>query len=591
MIEMGKGADFITFWNERIKAGIDFQKKYSSYKDWDSYRKYYRGQWAEGVVAVNKIFSFGRSLIPRVYFRAPRVTVTATHPDMIWHARVVEEIDNTLIRETMLKETLKMSSLDSYISGTGPIKIGFDSEFGYMPEQAADIDGATVTQVSRKTGNKIEYRPNVKPGMPWAIRVRPEDVIVPWGTVDPYSMPWIGHYILRPLDDIRNDQKYKNNKYLKGTREPSGIGGQRSPFRPRSEQDKDVQFGELYEIRDWQTGRMYVFCENNLLLDVEDTLQVEGLPWEFIQFNPDPEFFWAIADCTIIEPQQKELNDVRTQASRHRKIALLKFLYAKGKVSQTELDKFLSNEVGIAVGIDDVENIANAVITLQPHIPPDLYREAMSIVSDMREELGNSQNQGGEFSPYHGKTATETMVVNQSFEERIDERRDIVADVLTRIVRKWNQIIFQRWSEERVIQITSPGGEPFWIKYTGEELKGEYFLNIDAESGMPITRPLKYQMGQELIKTFGGDQLIDQVLLRQIVLDNYSQLDPRIPRLLQTQFGGPAELLSAERQPGIMGGGAGGGKGAGGGRQGSSPQNPLEFEQAKKRFASGQGGQ
>lgn len=577
-------------WMEEIKGGLDYRKKYSTRDRWDDFRKYYRGQWAEGLTPVNKIFSYGRMMIPKVYFRAPRITVTPTRPDMAYHAKVVEAIDNTLVRETFLKDTLKRASLDTYLCGVGPIKLGYDSQYGYIPEQAAGEDGATVTQISKKSGEKIEYEAGIQPGMPWALRARPEDVVVPWGTSDPNSLPWVAHYILRPLDDIKQDQKYRPEALamLQGTRTPALEENKKVEFRSRHQRDKVTLFAEMWEIRDIKTKQIIVLCEDQVLMATNDVLQIDNqMPWEFLTFNPDPEYFWGISDVHILEPQQKELNDTKTQASHHRRVALLKFLYKEGALSKEELDKFLSGAVGVAISIKDVDNLAAAIMMVQPHIPPDLAAAAAQTIQDMREELGFSQNQEGAFSPYHGKTATETMTVAQSFEDRVDERKDIVGDTIVSIMRKWNKMIFSFWTETKVIQIVSPEGEPFWVEYTGAQIDGEYYLNLDVESGMPISRPLKYQMGKELFETYGGDELINQVLLRQISLDSYSLVDPRVANLLQVQPGMPPAIVQATaagRQPGPGAKGGGGGKGSAGGRQGSSPARPMEFEQAKQRF-------
>ena len=582
-----KRDEFASNWMEQIKAGIEYRKKYSCREDWDNYRKYYRGQWAESIVPINKTFSYGRTLIPKVYFRAPRVSVTATHPGLVPHAAVVEAIDNLLIKELFLKYTLKRSALDSYLCGVGPIKLGYDSEFGYLPEQAISESGETVTQVSTKeAGEKIEYRQNIKPGYPWAIRARPEDVIVPWGAEDQYNLPWVAHYILRPLDDVKQDQKYKNTEKLEGTRSPSTVDDLRtkSSFRPRTKQDKGVVYCELWEIRDVKTRQVIVICEDTLLLSSNDELQTgEGLPWEFLMFNPDPEYFWSIPDAHIIAPQQVEINEASTQTSQHRKITLLKFLYAKGALTKEAITTLLSGEVGPGVEINS-ESLAAAVTVLQPHIPPDLYRDIQAQIQAMREGLGVSQNQEAAFSPYHGKTATESMIVAEAFESRVDERKDIMADVLVRIVRKWNQFLFRFWNKERVIQIVSPQEGPAWIEFTGDELQGDYMLSIDADSGMPISRALKQQMSIEMFKALNGDQLIDQLLLRRIALEQFSLIDPRIPHLLQPSPGGMAEALAEIRQPTPIYGGGGGGKGSGGGRTGSTPQRPEEFQKFKQRM-------
>jgi hypothetical protein len=581
--------EFADNWMEAIKHGVSYREKYSTCKHWDSYRKYYRGQWAAGLLPVNKFFSYGRMLVPRVYFRAPRVCVTATRPDMVFHARVVEELDNLLIRELMLKYTLKMSVLDAFISGVGPIKLGYDSQYGYLPDQAITEDGETATQVSRSDSTRlIETCQMIKPGLPWAIRVRPEDVIVPWGSSDPYSLPWVAHYILRPLDDVKQDQKYRNTDKLVGTRSPEMAGSSKNlGFRPSSERVKDQDLAELWEVRDFSRRRIYTFCENELLMSADDILQNEaGPPWEFLHFNPDPEFFWAIPDAHIIAPQQEELNDTNTQAAKHRAIALLKFLYKKGALTREALESLLSGDVGPGVEIQGDDPVSAAVLMLQPHIPPDLQTACQVQIQAMREELGFSQNQEGAFSPYHGKTASESMIVNQAFEERVDERKDIMGDTIISIVRKWNWMLFRMWTEEKVIRIITPQGEPAWVKYTGDQLQGDYLLSVDVDSGMPINRSLKLQMGQELFKSANGDPMIDQVGLRQILLDNYAIVDPRVPGLLQTQYAGTPEDLAGIRQPNPAFGG--GGKGSGGGRQGSSPAQPMEFEQAKLKSMGGQ---
>jgi len=575
--------EFVNTWMEQIRYGIRYRKEYSTFTQWDDHRKYYRGQWETGIIPINKIFSNGRTLVPKVYFRAPRVTVTATHPRLVVFAKIVEALDNMLIQQVMLKGSLKMAALDSYLCGVGPIKLGYDSEFGYIPEQSISPSGETVTQHSTtEEGERIEYCDTIKPGMPWALRVRPDDVIVPWGSTDPNSVPWIAHYILRPLDDIKQDQKYKNTDKLQGTRTPM-MGNDvktRAPYRPRTDKDNGTTYAELWEVRDRKTQQLMVFCEDQLLMSVADALQTpEGMPWEFIAFNPDPEYFWAIPDAAIILPQQIELNDINTQASQHRAIALIKFLIKEGALTKDQISNFLSGVVGPAVMVNAEETLASAVEILQPHIPPELERSAQAQMAAMREQLGVGHNQEGMFSPYHGKTASESMIVAEASGERVDERKDMLGDTLIRIVKKWNWFLFNFWTEERVIKIVAPNGEVGWHTFTGDQLKGEYVMDINYDSGMPVSRALKQQMTGEMFKVLAGDQMIDQVMLRQIVLDQFSSIDPRIPHLIQPQFGGTPELLSAQRQPTPIHSGAG--RGSSGGRTASTPNNPVNAPTAK----------
>lgn len=585
--------DFATYWTNQIRGGEEFRKKYSSYSKWEGYRKMYRNQWAKSIVPINKVFSFGRSMIPKVYFRAPRVSVTATHPSLVWHAKVVEAIDNTLIRTSMLKGTLKKAILDAYQTGIGPIKLGYDSLYGYDPRQAVGSGGETITQVDVNTGDKIEYQSGVQPGMPWALRVMPDDIVVPWGSRDATSLPWIAHCILRPVADVKADQKYDKlaRGRIEGTR-TYNKEGRRTAYNPTRKYPSDQLIAELWEVRDVKTGNVYVICEEQLLLSAKDNLQISGLPYEFIIFNEDSEFFWPISDITMLEPLQLELNDASTQESRHRAIALLKLLFKKGAISEDNLHKLLSGEVGPAVEILGETPLAAAIMYVQPHVPPDLRIVMRSILQDMQESMGTGANQQGNFSPYHGKTAAESMIVNESNENRQDERRDIVADVLVNIITKWNQMLFSFWDEERVTQIVTPEGQPFWIRHTGEELKGNYLLHVDPDSGMPLTRTLKYQMTQDMFKTFGGDEYINQVQLRQMLLDYYSIIDPRAGSLLNAPQGVDAAAIAAKRQPSPMfGGGRGGSLTQGKSGPGGGGQNvPIELAALAKQ-RQGMGGQ
>lgn len=575
-----KMSEFVSHWTDEIRDAQEYRKRFSTEGDWKDYREYYRGNWAKEIMPINRIFSFGKTMIPNTYFKSPRVSITPTKPGMRVHARVVEAIDNHLIRETNLKRTIKKAILIAYITGTGAIKLGYDSEFGYLPSQAIDVDTSTATQVSTKEQRLIEYNQGVKPGTPWALPVQTEDLIVPYGYDTLNALPWIGTRVLRPLDDIMQDQKYKVEKPLNGTR----LQDIKRPPSTVLSGDYDKKFCELYELRDLRTKEIIVLCEEQCILREDDVLQIEGLPYEVIIFNEDPEHFWGISDVKILEPQQLEMNDVRTQISQHRKIALLKFLYLKGAIKKDQLENFLSGKVGPAIEIDG-ESLNQALSVLQPHVPPDLYNELRQLEGEMTRSLGSSENQEGAFSPYHGKTATESMIVSQADQIRMAERRDVVGDVLLGIIRKWNQYVFSFWTGERVVEVAGPEGGMYWVQYSTEQLRGEYNLQIDIDSGIPITKTLKTQMADGLLALYRNDPLIDQIALRQTHLNEYDYFAPGITGLIlqvdPLEAQATALMTKEGGQPPAKDKAEGN---RGGGRRGSTPDKPMEFEEFRRKF-------
>lgn len=538
--------DFVKEWMQRLDLGVKYRNKCSDYEKWHEYRNYYRGNWPDTVkVPVNRIFSFIKGMVPRVYFRTPSISVTPTRPELAAHARMVEAIDNWIIRETRLKKYVKKSILDASLCGTGVIKLGYDSEYGFFDSLIVDKDSGTVSQVGVDSGERIEYNSNIAPGMPWGLRVLPDNIITPYGYSDPDDFPWIAHMFLRPLEDVKQDQKYdpKTRKQIKGGF--SFIRSEQKTFTALRELNQQ-DFALLYEVHDVKTNKVMVFCEDKCLLYEDDTSQVDGLPFEFIIFNDDSEHFWGISDVKLLLPQQIELNEIRTQAHYLRKQDLLKFLYGKGSLKPEALETFLdSDPETIGMGIEmDTEYAKDAVIPFQPrNLTDGLIREQAQTENDMRSTLGYGINQSGEYVPFHNKTAAEATIVNQANEIRSDERRDIVADCMERIIRKFNQYIFKYWDAERVVEIAGADGAQYWIKYTGEQLRGEYNLVVNPESGQPVSRALKQQVAQTIFGALRDDPLIDQVLLRRVMLQQTDLIDPVYQTLVK-----PQEQIEAEQQ-------------------------------------------
>jgi hypothetical protein len=131
-------------------------------------------------------------------------------------------------------------------------------------------------------------------------------------------------------------------------------------------------------------------------------------------------------------------------------------------------------------------DIRKQVAFLQSHVPPDLISYAREVREDVREIVGFSRNQMGSFEESSGRrTAHEAEIVRAASAIRIDERRDIMADHLEAVMRSINQVIFKNWSAERIIDIIGQDGARYWVRFTGEEIKGEFHYTINPEEALP----------------------------------------------------------------------------------------------------------
>lgn len=488
-----RGAKLLDYWKDSIRAGLRYRRMFGRSREWATYKNMYRGFWGKNIVPVNIIYGVGRSIIPQVYFRNPRIGVIAARPGYTMHARVWERIDNYLLRELWIKYELKSSILDCYLSGRGPGIFGYDTEFGFNPSFMNDEYTDTSLTSFNKKGERIEYTDNVKPGMPWFLRCNPTDFVVPWGTARWENAQWFAFRKMRKLRDMKEDPKYKNTSSLNGVYR-SRLESSNTESTPKQhEENMYDEYVEIYQIHDKRTGKVFVLSldHDKFLRDDYDYLQKEGLPAEVLGFNEDPDYFWWTPDARQIVEQQRELNDIRTMSKKHRRVALLKMIYDKGMLKKDALSKLLDADPKAAVEIDVGVggDVRKAVAFLQSHIPPDLIPAAREVREDVREIIGFSRNQMGSFEESSGRrTAHEAEIVRAASMIRIDERRDIMADYLEKIIRKLNQQVAANWTQEKVMDIVGDDGARYWIKFTGPEIAGEFNYKINPEEAIPMNQ-------------------------------------------------------------------------------------------------------
>ncbi|KXH72803.1 MAG: hypothetical protein AM326_10985 [Candidatus Thorarchaeota archaeon SMTZ-45] len=107
----------------------------------------------------------------------------------------------------------------------------------------------------------------------------------------------------------------------------------------------------------------------------------------------------------------------------------------------------------------------------------------------------------------------------------MDERRDIVADALIKIVRKVNQIIFQKWDVSKVAQVVGYDGARYWVVYTAKENKAEYNIKVDVESMTPTTKAMKKQEIVQIIQALSKNPRANIDYLMRMLLREYEWMD------------------------------------------------------------------
>jgi hypothetical protein len=172
------------------------------------------------------------------------------------------------------------------------------------------------------------------------------------------------------------------------------------------------------------------------------------------------------------------------------------------------------------------------------------------IRADVREILGFSRQAMGEM-PAGRRTAREVDISTMAKEIRVDERRDMIADALTDIIRKVNQVIFDRWDSKHIVQVVGMDGAKYWVEYTRDAIVGEYNIRVDVESMTPTTKALKKKELVELIGALAKYPRANIDYLMRMLLREFDYLDALaiLPEAPETQQGAmPAQQYIGQQQ-------------------------------------------
>lgn len=533
--------DTVKDWEARIQRAIQYQRSNGRVDRWENYRNWYHNDYTDNAMSVNLVFALGRALVPQVYFKAPTILVTPEQVGLEQHAKVLEAVDQILIRQMGMKQQLKLGILDAYLTNLAVFKFGYHSIATEVPPARGpepvpeEIQNALVQLLGEpaveqireddKELKKYSYHDWVRPDAPWMLRVQPEDLLVPFGAKDIHAVPWIAFRVVRPVEDIKRDPTYSRIRsevvanVSIDSKENSFVESPQHMNRNRAS-DAVPTHAEIYEIWDKRSGEVKVIQMGleKYLRKEKHGLNINGLPVEILQFNSVGWDFWGESDVKQIRDQVVEYNETRTMEMLHKKSAVSKFFYDKGAISEDDIDKFTEAKLA-AIPVDGNPN--TVVSQFSPNMSRDLFAISDVIQDDVREILGFSRNQAGDFDVSR-RTATEASIVQQSIQLRSDERRDQVADLLGHsFQRKIHPMLFDFWTAPRSVQVTGLGG---WIKFSGEQIRGDYAVTAIPDSVLPLTKAQRQQAATSAMQLFRGDPRINQRSLFQWVITQFEDM-------------------------------------------------------------------
>lgn len=571
-------------WATEIDRALKFRRQFGLEEYWAQHEAlFYNVHPSQGdSPAPNIYMATGDALLSTLAVPYPSVVVGARRIDAVDKAPVQERVDNNLIADLKMRRKMEEACLQAFSCGKVLLKIGYDSLYGY--DQRFDVGnretgpvGMTLSQMNRM-GERIEFG-SAKPGMPWIELCPSQDILVPWGTRHIDDAVWCIHRIIRHIDDVKADPKYEKTRGLQPmlsmedwtksyttSLKPYRIGETISTYGDRDNEGAR-EFVELWEIRDRRTGKLIVIASGHdkFLRNDVDLLQLEfGLPFVELSFVPHSRNFWVTPDAYYLRPHQAELTDITIQKSKHRKISVLKFLYNRRLISPEELEKALSDKVGLGIEVELNDNrpISDVIFPFQPNPNNQMIMmEEEGVRRNAREVMGFSRNQAGEYEQTGRRTKFEAQVVDNSSRLRMSRRHLAMGDAYIDAINKINSIIYKFWKTPQLVDILDKEGQRKWMKFNGSGLKSEYSMGVTFSNSPPDDMTTRKQVAVQMYMTLMADPTVDQIKLRRYLTRAVN--DPNFntiwkPGILEGTD--DAALLAQMPVQKMLGGGQGGGE-------------------------------
>jgi hypothetical protein len=507
-------------WARRLK---DWETEFNKRRQlFQTITDYYTHQFAPNLLPVNIIFSFGRAMVPQLYFKNPQVAVTIKKKgDYTALALTLQQMDDGLIEAMCLKDTIKRMITNAYCYGRGIGKCGWgaesDDSLGYLP--TLNYTDKAIWKLRQKIG----------PNRPWFASFFPSDYAFDSNVSDIDDTGWEAMRFELSAEQIL--EKPDLNRKMGD--------------KVKEDTDPDLPF-EFWEVWSKFDGQFFVIHDDKI---VEDGKDIKIWPFYRLDFNWAPRDPFCISDANLILKLQDEVNEIKTQIHEHRRASLIKIIARKNAIDREGKAQLNSGKVAPVVEVDG--NPSEVIMQFKPDIPSDLFTTANTTEGDVRNVVGFDRNQLGAFSQTR-RTAKEADIVQQNIMLRLDERRDQVGDLIGQILVAVNDYCFASWQAPQVEQYA--GQSDGWEQIA--DIQDSYAVKVVPDSTLPVGRQVQQQEAKELYMTLRGDPLIDQVKLRIKYLGAFETSDmslinpaaPALPGVQPEQVAGAQGNLGAGQQ-------------------------------------------
>jgi hypothetical protein len=451
-------------------------------------------------IVVNYCLHVEETKVHSVAFRYPEFVLKPHSPEAAGYEDLAKAAIQCEWRHGKVQAEMKKGWKDREIYGTGIVYTGwlFTTDDGARMEDGrrmTDADQSQDTTPNPSDAWGMVPAQTVREDHFLAKRIYPGNFLVsPEAGCDLEEADYCGYVEVRSLEEVKANPRFKNTKQLKGSTNNLRQWFDAEMVKEYCSEDAESQDKVPADIKRVKLSHYFeksrrlhlVMCDEHEkpLLEEAWSWEHDRYPFRVRQNVGDTDEFWGIPGPLLIEHQQKELNEARSQLSDHRRRAVPKYSAMIGTLSTAAQDVLKSADSGEVVFHTSSEQ--DPVRPIPPlQLQPEVYNTETQVVADIQTIMGISQYEVGQ-APTKRITGAEVDAIQQRGGARakndLQEFETWCAEVATDCLA-WMKMYSVKTRQIPIYDME--GTFQQWRDFSREEIRGEYDIEVYANSTTP----------------------------------------------------------------------------------------------------------
>lgn len=466
-------------------------------------------------------FTVIETIIPRVFARDPKWRAVSQNPDYDPDApRVCSDLLTYQWKQMGMRIKMYDYIKDSLMYSKGFAKVSWNfqtKDKTFMEPIVGKNDEITFKKTMKR---EVEFDdPIIEIIDPADIYIDPDATSSGYGGNGKYLI----HRKTVDIEELKNNPNYSGVEQIKQLNYADQYLDKLMRFKDDIPQDdKHKNLVEVLEY--WEQDRLIVVANRSVVLrDTPNPYNHKQIPFVELDDYRDPHKLYGQSELSVIDPLQREVNSIRNQRRDYDNLALNPVIQmVPGTLRNPNSAQMAPGAVWMvsdlnSIGTFTLPQLQGSASDIEERTAADIKRA--TAIDEMGIGLLPENPQR--------RSATEVVTSQQSAGKRFGMKIALLEDA----VQKMGELIFaldqQFLDKERMIQIVGENGANEWVQLSPEDIRGKFFISIEAGSMLPKDEIAQRQEAIQLLQYISP-------IITPVVQNNPSVILPIIRMVVET---------------------------------------------------------